>query len=1560
MAGTSPSVRNDGFRVRYDNNGLSSTTWDWDENTNPSIDVDTVFRLRTLMSDTVASTKTAPYNAMGLEYNHNSGGWNAVSGTSPVQWAASGQYADADSITSAQITPISAFAGSFVNGAGNESDNSTVNRTLGNGNGHTVDEWALTLDSAQVSNDDTIQIRNDGYDITSSETIVTVTAVVDTSQTLTAISFAFADAYSNAGLTSPRSLTAIVQGFAPTFNNATISQAMGIPAISFPFADGYNNATLTSPRTMTAIVADFSLATNLGRVFEPVDGRGPGLFIAGQPGLYGATFLPRSTIGEEDIGSQSLTAIVFQIVFSPQSAQIDSPRTLTADTLDMSGTYDNATLSAVWTLTGVTANFSVKTNNATVTATRTLTAVTEPILIVANDAVLSTTRTLTAQVLARPPTMLDATLSWAYTLTADSFQIPFTPLDATLSATRTLIAEVGDFSGTYLNATLSGSQLLTALSSQFPFGFNAAQIDRTIPADTAAFGFGFNLATVGQGTYLSAISFAFVDTYNNATITSPRTITALSSGFTGTFENATLTSPRTFTADSFGFAWSFENATVSFSYTLTADSLDLTGTYSNAVLDSPRTITAISFAFQDTYNAATMGNPRSILVGDGYSDVSTQQLIRTSGNRVYVFATDCDSYPDCSTNGLDQTLRAYKANVAGTPASFARQDSGDEVAGVFSWSVAIDSSDIVHVVLAQRQSGGAADIEYVTFNTGTDQWGTPETIEADAVSTDIGQGDEHVSISLDSSGVPHVLYVRHDGTRNRARYTNRVGGSWGNTQDADSDISYGSNERAKHPTLIHLDDESVLVGYGVGTFNTANDMDIYTRRRTSGGTWDSSSESVQTNVHAGIDNGIRLIQTNGRIHLAFGGVKDGNGDMPANYRYSDDSGGSWSSNNPTDAGGHNVGIGPGANGGIRLWAHGPEDPVDDDDIYYNELDLSGSWGGWTVYASGDFDCSVSTRWQQYHYLNNGHLDVIYWDDNYANEIYFGVDIVDIGFLAETGDFSLGFNPATVGQGTYISAISFEFQDTYNNAALYWDQFVTALTTGFLITPNDTDIVTTRTLTALSLDLGFGTNNAGISTTRSLTAVSFGFADAYNNATITSPRTLTALAFQIPFTANDATVYQDQFVTATSTEFAFGFNLATVTSGELIIPALAFPFDDSYLNATLTSPRSLAAVVGDFSLGFNDAVLDSSYSLTADSLNLGFSTNNATLDATKTLSADTGDFSFGTNNATVSWQQFVAAETLDLGWAGNLAFVSAGATILTAISFVFTDAYLNATLDSPRTLTAEIGDFALGFNAANVIWEQFATPATLDLSLGFNAATLTSPRAFTAATLDLSPTLENATVAPEFTLTAQTGDFTLTYLNAALTSPRAFSAVTGAFTFTFNNATAGIVGAAKKITLSASNILKTTISATNNLKTTLTARNTLRTTIRLADLMSVLGAPPRQDVTVPRHDDRILEIVFDEYEDITGWTFEFAVRSSRNEDDATAVIFEKSIGDGITITETGDATTYPIVEVAMLDEDTASLEIDTFYWWSLKRTNAGGENTNVEGQLEATNSGVRQI
>lgn len=155
MSGVNPIVRQNGHAHRDDTAGLNTSTGLTEGNWTQ--DVDTVFRYRTLLSDTAGATKTANYT-FGLEYQINgTGGFTAVSTTTPVQSTNSSQFADDDNVTASLVSGTK--AGTFVNGRGDENAAAPSAGNITLGNNHTEVEWCLTIDSAQVAHNDTIELR---------------------------------------------------------------------------------------------------------------------------------------------------------------------------------------------------------------------------------------------------------------------------------------------------------------------------------------------------------------------------------------------------------------------------------------------------------------------------------------------------------------------------------------------------------------------------------------------------------------------------------------------------------------------------------------------------------------------------------------------------------------------------------------------------------------------------------------------------------------------------------------------------------------------------------------------------------------------------------------------------------------------------------------------------------------------------------------------------------------------------------------------------------------------------------------------------------------------------------------------------------------------------------------------------------------------------------------------------------------------------------------------------------------------------------------------------------
>lgn len=113
------------------------------------------------------------------------------------------------------------------------------------------------------------------------------------------------------------------------------------------------------------------------------------------------------------------------------------------------------------------------------------------------------------------------------------------------------------------------------------------------------------------------------------------------------------------------------------------------------------------------------------------------------------------------------SISIYKGDGT-TPTSFAEQDSDHKpTAATLGVASAIDSNGIIGAVYFSNST----TLSFVTFNTSTDLWGTPETIATvtDATANNWGKG-----ICYDSANKPHVFYcVDYAGY-----YSNKVSGSW--------------------------------------------------------------------------------------------------------------------------------------------------------------------------------------------------------------------------------------------------------------------------------------------------------------------------------------------------------------------------------------------------------------------------------------------------------------------------------------------------------------------------------------------------------------------------------------------------------------------------------------------------------------------------------------------------------------------------------------------------------------------------------------------------------------
>jgi len=149
------NIVQEAFRARNDDGSETTATWIAAANTDWTQDVDTTFRLRFLRAETAGGGENNVSHP--LEYSLNSGAWTAVTTTTPVQYTASATVIDGTATT--QQLGTGTFSG---DPSEFDSDGTVQNAPSWSGNDEVEYEACLTIDSAQVSNSDTIQIRHAG------------------------------------------------------------------------------------------------------------------------------------------------------------------------------------------------------------------------------------------------------------------------------------------------------------------------------------------------------------------------------------------------------------------------------------------------------------------------------------------------------------------------------------------------------------------------------------------------------------------------------------------------------------------------------------------------------------------------------------------------------------------------------------------------------------------------------------------------------------------------------------------------------------------------------------------------------------------------------------------------------------------------------------------------------------------------------------------------------------------------------------------------------------------------------------------------------------------------------------------------------------------------------------------------------------------------------------------------------------------------------------------------------------------------------------------------------
>lgn len=148
---------------------------------------------------------------------------------------------------------------------------------------------------------------------------------------------------------------------------------------------------------------------------------------------------------------------------------------------------------------------------------------------------------------------------------------------------------------------------------------------------------------------------------------------------------------------------------------------------------------------------------------------TARNLIRNSSGIPYVVVYDSSGQ-----------IEVWKGNSA-TPSSFSEQDSANKPSNsdYTGGSAAIDSTGVIHIAYydSSSTSSKAYQLRYVTFNTSTNTFSGDTSVYTGSLMLFAS-----FSIAIDSNDIPHIVFIdrmSNMGTNyDTLLYTNRIGGSW--------------------------------------------------------------------------------------------------------------------------------------------------------------------------------------------------------------------------------------------------------------------------------------------------------------------------------------------------------------------------------------------------------------------------------------------------------------------------------------------------------------------------------------------------------------------------------------------------------------------------------------------------------------------------------------------------------------------------------------------------------------------------------------------------------------
>jgi hypothetical protein len=419
-------------------------------------------------------------------------------------------------------------------------------------------------------------------------------------------------------------------------------------------------------------------------------------------------------------------------------------------------------------------------------------------------------------------------------------------------------------------------------------------------------------------------------------------------------------------------------------------------------------------------NPVPAANMNGITVGGGWVEATNRQVVRTTGNEVYIVVSD-DNPCNSTRSTASGVIRAYKGSGAqagnpNIPITFSEIDASHHPVSagsgsciftggtsnlLFAPDIRLDNNGIIHAAYIDPNATNNGKVYYQTFDTNTGLWGIQVQV-ATGAQTNVGGSwprGSHAVLTLDPNGIPFIVFAS-GGTSNSIRWAARTAaGGTGWSAAATIPGSNGTNQF--QPSMVTALDGTLHLTWCSNCLAAHPNIKY---AKFSSGAWGAveTVNSGDSNVLGDADHDqIPAIATDlsSRPHVLYldGTVNGSDNYVRMRYRTSD---GTWTDNTPP-------GISGPSNPNGTWYCHTPTNYISsNNDIYVflghdrnispgpYQYQIGGAGNNWsavnqldprnqtnTTAGAPGLDGSASVRFDPLRDNNTGIIDVIYYDES---------------------------------------------------------------------------------------------------------------------------------------------------------------------------------------------------------------------------------------------------------------------------------------------------------------------------------------------------------------------------------------------------------------------------------------------------------------------------------------------------------------------------------------------------------------------------------------------------